>query len=463
VFVAGLVSGVVPQPPAASAIYTDGDIGELESAGIVLDSKKGRSARERLLFHHTLTLARRRLHLSWHARSREDKELGASPFIADVRELVEPHVSLNDVRTRVAPPLDDAMNVRDLRNAAALRDVMIDAFARELAPARAAAAIERRRYQSVPFDAFDGMIAETELLARLAEHYGSAHYFSARQLETYARCPFRFLAQEVFRLELPEDPTQELDKRLRGTIMHEALQLFHTQFRGRPVAELGPKEADAAMRDAVAAAFDACTPRDHTTPPAVLTAEAARMTQHLLRYLEHERASNGAWRPAHFEVSFGGTLRGEADAWSRAEPFELKTAAGTILVSGKIDRVDEGDAGLRVVDYKTSITQHSSRAMDDGVDIQLMLYVLALERAIAPGLPPQHAEYVWVGRNQSRDALGKTAHERQATMLEKLAMYVEGIRRGVFSPSPYHDSCTYCDMRRVCRYEEGRITRKIDA
>ncbi len=460
VFLCGLVEGVVPKPPAASAIYTDKDIDALDAAGIALESRQGRNARERLLFHHGLSLATTRTYLSWHARNRQDKEVGASPFIADVRELAQELVPLHDLRVAAAPSFDNVSSERELLMAAAAHDMVAAAFADSIVPVLAAAARERRRYGNEPFDAYDGRVSLANLVADLRERFGESHQFSARQLEAYARCPFRFFAQEVFKIKPVELPLPELDSMLRGLIMHAALQQFHERFRGKPMAEIDPGEGADAMRDAVRAAWDRIAARDRATPSGVRAAETARLTEQLLRYFEIERARDADWRPEHFEVSFGRTVRERSDAWSRDEPFLLDTPQGPVWLSGVIDRIDASDAGVRILDYKNSIAAHTKSALDDGIDLQLLLYAEVVENYLAQGRACLHAQYVHVGRKAVRECIADAGAERRESMREKVGGYVQGIREGRFSPTPYEDSCTYCEMRRVCRYDAGRIARK---
>ena len=460
VFFCGLVEGAVPKPPAASAIYTDRDIEALGAAGIALESRQGRNARERLLFHHGLSLARKRLYLSWHARNRQDKEVGPSPYVADVHELADDRAPLHDMRLDPLPGIGDACSLRELRNAAVAQGRVVPGFEQAIEPALAAATLERRRYGPEAFDEFDGQIGVDALLASVRDRFGPSHRFSARQLEAYARCPFRFLAQEIFKLEPVEEPAPEIDPMLRGSIMHAALQQFYTRYKGRPIASLDRAEAAQAIREAVGQAWDRLAARDRATPPGVRAAETARLTAQLLRHLDIERARDDDWLPMHFEVAFGRDLDERADPWSRADPFVLDTAEGPILLAGVIDRIDETAGTLRIVDYKNSIAIHSKAALDDGVDLQLLLYAETVERYLATDQTCLHAQYVHVGRKDFRECLGDSSANRRALMKEKIAAYVHGIRDGRFFPTPYKDSCSYCAMRRVCRYDAGRIARK---
>jgi ATP-dependent helicase/nuclease subunit B len=462
VFFCGLVEGVVPQPPPSSAIYTDSHITEFEQVGICLDSKHGRNARERLLFHHMLGLPRARLYLSWHARSREDKEIGASPFIADVRELLGPCVAVQDRRIATTPGIEDAASARDVRNAAAAFTYVIPGCEALLEPVKQRAALEQRRHEKAAFDAYDGVIAAADLVRLLQQRFGSEHRFSARQLEAYARCPFRFLTQEIFRIAPVEDPAPELDAMLRGLIMHDALQRFHAQFRGQAISTLVDAEARPAMRAAVGAAFAALVGRDQAMPRGVVAAESARMTRQLLRYLDIERRRNERWLPLHFEVSFGRSRKPGAGSHSREEPFVLQTSAGPVLVAGVIDRIDEQDGALRILDYKSSVAPHTKDALDNGVDLQLLLYAAVVEDHLCQGQICTHAQYVQVGRTHRRETLGDGAARRK-TMVDKVGAYVQAMRAGIFPPKPYKDACSYCAMRRVCRYEAGRIARKEPA
>ena len=63
------------------------------------------------------------------------------------------------------------------------------------------------------------------------------HIFSASQLESYAFCPFQFLARHLLRLESVESPAEfDEDPAARGSFLHDALEVFHKEMNPFRVA-----------------------------------------------------------------------------------------------------------------------------------------------------------------------------------------------------------------------------------
>ena len=82
--------------------------------------------------------------------------------------------------------------------------------------------------------------------------------------------------------------------------------------------------------------------------------------------------------PLAFELSFGGGEEGDLPAVVISEPD------GELRVRGKVDRVDgwlkDGRLYLRVVDYKSGRKSFDLSAVRMGLDIQMLLYLFALEK-----------------------------------------------------------------------------------
>jgi probable DNA repair protein len=161
---------------------------------------------------------------------------------------------------------------------------------------------------------------------------GAAAHGGARVLELQARCPFRAFAELRLRAQPLEEPQAGVDRRLRGIVLHRALQQFWT--------DLGTQQAllrlDAAACDAkVAAAIE----RSLTEVlPAASGARATALERDWQRraidhLLELERA-----RPPFRVVE---TER------------ELNGKIGGLDLRLRVDRVDRVGDELVVIDYKS--------------------------------------------------------------------------------------------------------------
>lgn len=88
--------------------------------------------------------------------------------------------------------------------------------------------------------------------------------------------------------------------------------------------------------------------------------------------IDHVR--RGSIRTMAFEQTFG---RGK-----KLAPITVDTAQGTVLLEGKIDRVDVLEDGrVKIIDYKTGHESFSTREAKKGFRLQLMLYLQAAQEA----------------------------------------------------------------------------------
>ena len=469
VFFGGLNEGETPAPPSVNAIYTDLDVMRLRRAGIPLESRREHDERERMLFHHVIDSARASLTLSWRLLKGGGREAMRSPFLSEIIDLfagrarVLAPAPLSDA---FLPKIDDIASARDLRNAAIHRRIPVQGmYPEDFNFIGRGAAIELQRHDASPFGAYDGVFSDQALIDAVGAHYGGRHLFSVQQIETYLECPFRFFAQRVLKVEEMDAPEAEFDPLLAGAILHDALQQFHERFRGLAVQEIPPEEADAAMRDALEAAFRS----NATAPRGAAAAERLRMETALLRYLAIERGRNGdaRWKPSHFEVAFGRDRGHSRDPLTTPTPFALETPEGLLRFSGRIDRIDRSDRSVRLIDYKRRGTPSSSD-ITSGRSVQLSVYAWAAERLLLPDAACEEACYVPVGRDEIREALGKGRkghgwETREAKALEGISRAVRGIRAGSFPPTPAPRRCEYCAFANVCRHEASRIERKAPA
>jgi DNA helicase-2/ATP-dependent DNA helicase PcrA len=126
-------------------------------------------------------------------------------------------------------------------------------------------------------------------------------------------------------------------------------------------------------------------------------------------------------------------------------PFTFRL--GRDEIRGRIDRVNESDAGTIITDYKSSDVRDQKRADTKARDsLQLQVYALAHEAQTgrAPASVQLHfVESGVVGRAQpTRERLDKAR--------EKLLTTADQIRARKFEPKPSAVACGYCPFRTIC-------------
>ncbi|NLV40758.1 MAG: hypothetical protein GXY15_05975 [Candidatus Hydrogenedentes bacterium] len=458
VYFCGANEGVVPGAPPSNAFFSEQDIQRLRGAGVVLEGRREHAHRERLVFHHALAAAERDFVLSWRLQDARGREALPGPFVTGLGDLPGGDSLPRDTFTpdESVPTHAQAASPRDLARAALLRPLpaLREAFPELLAGPLDGATVERARNDASPFGPHDGMLADPEVRAWLAEKFGPEHRFSPSALERWLACPFAFFAERVLKIAEDDTTPGEMDPRVRGILMHDALRMYYGCRRDGESAE------GEGILEALEQAFQNSRGRLDTLSPGVLQAEKTRMGRQLVRFLARIRGTlSEDYAPALFEQPFGRAENG-------AGPLRLSVGEGeTVLLSGQVDRIDltpDGGAA-RIIDYKLSKVCAQSD-ISGGQDIQLSVYMRAVEELIRPGTVCAEAWYLSLTKDTDRrigekkGRSGVTREEALAAAEKEISRAVAGIRAGEFPPVTPKGKAPFGAT--AARFTEARIARK---
>jgi len=262
---------------------------------------------------------------------------------------------------------------------------------------------------------------------------------SVGSIERLLDCPFRFLAQDGWRLREPPEAVDQPGKRERGQWVHEILERFHADAAGRAMP------FDGAGRDALQTLLLEITNevalREMASGAGTL-GELAEWRATLDGYLDWAIGdAAGGWR------FLAGEQAGTLDVRWRDE-----RGPRSVRIEGRLDRIDQGDAGLRVVDYKLgSPPRLQAIAATPERAAQLALYGLI---ASARG-PVDKVGYLTLQRDATKwlplgDASGDPVDDLIAPWREQLPVYFERIDRGAPMPA-IGGECGHCAVRGLCR------------
>jgi ATP-dependent helicase/DNAse subunit B len=278
--------------------------------------------------------------------------------------------------------------------------------------------------------------------------------WSPSQLERYAECPFRlFLAKHV---RLPDEPPPDLDPAARdeGTLLHRALELFVRDGIGRAAwPPRGTPEDLEALRAAADAAIEGLAGEGRAGDPAVRAGRREVLLARLARFVLAEAERAGPLAPASVELRFGGK--------SPEPPIAVSSGAETVLLEGRIDRVDASPGRLRVVDYKSGRSDGGGEealldpATWGDTSFQVPVYLLAAARAF-PGRGELEARYAFLRTADVKErtyASPAGALEGADLFAGKVVALVGRIRGGEFPQAP--GGCERCPWPAVCRPERS--------
>ncbi|MEW6194037.1 MAG: PD-(D/E)XK nuclease family protein [Bacteroidota bacterium] len=303
--------------------------------------------------------------------------------------------------------------------------------------------------------------------------------YSISQLETYAKCPFKFFVERVLNIQALEEPTEDIEAIEMGRILHSVLFEFYTFVRDHNI-ELGG--ADEKMfielrKIIYEFAFKYIDEGPFNSPitfyekEKLLGINGNERESILSRFIEYESNEGKEYSPKYFEVGFG-TLResGSDKIISDKEPIKING----LKLRGKIDRVEiskEYDS-FNIVDYKLSGKKPSFKELKNGISLQLPVYLFAarelLKRKFNKNYSPNEMfiyslKYAKDEFGKDRVSLGRgeeklTPDQLVELTLEHIRKYIESISKGFFGLSPHENReeivCRYCQFKSVCRIQE---------
>ncbi len=253
---------------------------------------------------------------------------------------------------------------------------------------------------------------------------------SVSALASLVACPYQFFVRSVLRLGELDEVTEVLEKSDYGALVHRSLERFH---RAYPVvSELSPEMALAAL-DAIVCESFAAAEADNW----LAVGWRLRWQQRLGAYLEWQR-------------------RCEADGW-RWQAAEERAACslalpggGEVALYGRIDRIDAGPAGERLIDYKTK----TAKPLRDGLaeDVQLPAYALLRAeplsaRAAVSALYLALDDEVPVAVDCPGDVAASAIAQG-----ERLVAAMAAMREGAALPAHGVDAvCRHCPASGLCR------------
>jgi DNA helicase II / ATP-dependent DNA helicase PcrA len=126
------------------------------------------------------------------------------------------------------------------------------------------------------------------------------------------------------------------------------------------------------------------------------------------------------------------------------QPFTMKF--GSVVLKGRIDRIDVCEDGVEIIDYKTGSPKTELSKEDKE---QLFLYQLAARDVL--GLVPKKLTYHYLTDNSRVSFLG--TDEQLLDLQESIIDRVKAIQSSSFDPTPgFH--CRHCDFADICEFRQ---------
>ncbi len=202
--------------------------------------------------------------------------------------------------------------------------------------------------EAIPID-----VAKTpavlEALAKYADPEGSG--ISPSALNDYIECSLRFYLKHIAGLREAQEVEEDLDARIFGNFLHNIMDWFYHEMIDRKqsdeitAGDLDAGQADALLGTLIDRAFrehyhlDPEKPIEYRGQRVVVRAIFLQFPQ---RIIELDRL----YAPFTIELL-------EERKFNAPLPIRANGSGQTVIISGRIDRVDSKDGLVRVIDYKT--------------------------------------------------------------------------------------------------------------
>ncbi|MGD9386756.1 MAG: PD-(D/E)XK nuclease family protein [Gammaproteobacteria bacterium] len=271
-------------------------------------------------------------------------------------------------------------------------------------------------------------------------------------LADQSACPFRAFALHRLHARPLEEGRAGVDPRERGSFLHQALRLVWEAWRGSDQA--GALDSGIRARVLQDAARRAAAQHLAGLPRALVDIEVDAGVRVMTELLAVDLA-----RPA-FAVQ------------GCEAPFEIEL--GALRLRGRMDRVDEVDRRLVIIDYKTGSASPAAWDSERPAEPQMPLYALALDEAVTAlayaSLKPGEVGYK--GRQRDTEPPALAGDKIKAPIIKaedwsdmlgewrrvlgRLAQDFAAGRAAVapLRPTQRNGSCAYCRLPTLCRRDE---------
>ena len=201
--------------------------------------------------------------------------------------------------------------------------------------------------------------------------FGKSITMSASRFDTFHKCRFSYFCK--YGLSAKKLKPAEFDVLQRGTMVHYVLERIVGKYK-KGVADLSESELNSLVDKYIEEYLDGISGYRavETERSKFLVSRISRALKAVVGQLSREFAQSG-FEPVACELKIGNG----GDIPELKIPFDK----GNINIVGSIDRVDEYNGYIRVIDYKTGSKSFKLPDILFGLNLQMLIYLYATVRA----------------------------------------------------------------------------------
>uniref|UniRef100_UPI0032170C9B PD-(D/E)XK nuclease family protein n=1 Tax=uncultured Draconibacterium sp. TaxID=1573823 RepID=UPI0032170C9B len=306
-----------------------------------------------------------------------------------------------------------------------------------------------------------------DVVQKLLENNSEEHPLSPSAINTYLHCKLKFYLRYIVNLPEPDEVKEEIDGVVFGNIFHDTLEELYKPFIGKMV---GKNDLENLLKDRVRLeneitkqiAIHYLKKKKPVKGPVKLQGKTLLIFENAITYLKQLlRVDLGI---APFKIV---SLEEKYKRWVELNLNGVKTS---VCIGGKIDRVDQVDGQVRVLDYKTgNVDSLGFAKIEDLFDseikkpkkeiLQAFIYSWGLSESLSDDViqPAIYSLRSLFADNFSpnvkknrKDVLFEDVKEDFDLNLKQLVAEIHS-EKNIFSQTEHTDKCQYCPYKAICR------------
>ncbi len=361
VFILGANQGVFPKIADNNGIFAIKERKALIDLGLeIADNEIFSSIDEKFLVYSNLCSATEMLYISFARSSLKGQALEKSSFVTAIEENLNPKVYFE--------PSEEITQDNLPETQAAAFSELCRSVGNNADFSTLKAVLNGGAYLNVPItknEDIEGLKLSKTTARRL---YGENINMSATKFDTFHRCKFSHFCK--YGLRLKKLQPADFDVLQRGTIVHFVLEKIISDYKEN-IKDLTNSQLDDLCDKYISLYLDSVQGYRsiETARHRFIISKISRSLKEVLYHLAQE-FSQSDFKPTHCELSIG----------RDGIPLKFPFSSGEINLIGSIDRVDEYNGYIRIIDYKTGTKSFKLPDILFGLNLQMLIYLYAITR-----------------------------------------------------------------------------------
>ena len=360
-FILGANQGVFPKYSDNSGVFLISERKELIELGLCIsDNSVYTAIEENYLVYCNVCCATDMLFICYSLSSLKGEVLEPSAFVLSITD------NLNPVITAEPKPLTIGDNLPETEKS------LFSEFCRRAGDLNEAATIKSAFCDSESVDNLVKTLSANSHKSITKENaqklFGKDIYMSATKLDTFNRCKFSFFCKYGIKPQKIEPA--DFSVLQRGTIVHYVLERIISDYK-ETIKDLSKAELDSLTDGYIneylelVSGFSSIKTAKHS----FIISKISRSLKEVVTHLAEEFAQSD-FKPVSCELEIG----------NNGIQLEFPYNNGKLVINGSIDRVDEYNGYIRVIDYKTGSKKFKLPDVLFGLNIQMLLYLYAVTK-----------------------------------------------------------------------------------